>query len=218
MTTRLLTLFFAAIVLISCTDEKGRAIAQAKDAKKKEKVFESINSHWKFNTAPTNATSQDLVKNWADWRNLLHEMSQKPQSSISAFQKKAKILSQRVADLPKRIPFQYNKPEVKARIAVLTTKINSLNLYINLDDIPAEKVNTLVTDINLEMQGFQNQLGEIVRKSAIPKEQGEADMIRMLDTSRAVPTNPSAENKPMMPPREVPRRNGGLLSREHKLP
>lgn len=215
MTTRLFTFLFAVIVLISCTDEKGRAIAQAKDAKKKEKVFESISKNWKFNTSPINATSQDLVKTWADWRNLLHEMSQKPQSSIGAFQKKAKTLSLRVASLPKRIPYQYNKPEIKARIAVLTTKINSLNLYINLDDIPADKVNAIVSDINTEIQGFQNQLDEIVRKSAIPKEQGESDMIKMLDTSRAVPTNP--DTKPTMPLRDTPKRKGGLLQREQQL-
>jgi hypothetical protein len=34
---------------------------------------------------------------------------------------------------------------------------------------------------------------EIVRKSEIPKEEGESDMIRMLDPTRAIPTSP---NKP----------------------
>lgn len=198
MNHRLLSLLFTAIVLISCTDEKQRAVDQAKDEKKKERVFASIDSHWKFNTVPANATSQSLVANWAEWRNLLHEMSQKPQSSISAFQKKAKTLSDKVGELPKNIPYKYNKPEVRARIAVLATKIHSLNLFINLDDIPAEKVNALITDINIEIYGFQAQLDEIVRKSAIPKEQGEADMIRMLDTSRAVPTT-GPETKPMPP-------------------
>jgi hypothetical protein len=31
-------------------------------------------------------------------------------------------------------------------------------------------------------------LDEIVRKSTIPLEDGESDMIQMLDTSRAIPT------------------------------
>lgn len=209
------TLLFSAIVLISCTDEKTRAVNQEKDAKKKEAVFASINNHWRFNTTPQNATSQSLVADWAAWRNLLTEMSQKPQSSIGAFQKKAKTLSEKVKELPNSIPAKYNKPEVRARIAVLATKINSLNLFINLDDIPAEKVNLLISDINVEMSGFQSQLNEIVRKAAIPKEQGEADMIRMLDTSRAVPTMPQTPQIKQNTPKR-PSRNG-LGDREEML-
>jgi hypothetical protein len=70
---------------------------------------------------------------------------------------------------------------------VLTTKINSLNLYINLNDIPDQDVIALISDINIELTSLQVQMGEIVRKSQIPKEEGEADMIRMLDTARAIP-------------------------------
>ena len=82
----------------------------------------------------------------------------------------------------------YNKPEVKSRIAVLICKINSLNLYINLDEIPDDKVVALIIEINIELRSLQNQLDEIVRKSTIPKEEGESDLIQMLDTSRAIPT------------------------------
>jgi len=187
MAKRLLSLLLIGFLLISCTDEDKRAAEQIKDKKKKEKVFESISKSWNFNANPTNASSEKLVATWPAWRNLLRELSQKPQSSISAFQKKAKILSDRVLELPNGIPAKYNKPQVKARIAVLTTKINSINLFINLDDIPAEKVIALVADINIELQGLQTQLDEIDRKAVIPKEQGEADMIRMLDTARAIP-------------------------------
>jgi hypothetical protein len=34
------------------------------------------------------------------------------------------------------------------------------------------------------------QMDEIVRRSEIPKEEGESDMIRMLDTARAIPPTP----------------------------
>ncbi len=177
----------AAFVIFSCADDPDRSGAQKRDIKKKEQVFNTINTAWKFNSEPINPASQALVSSWAAWRDLLRELSQKPQSSIGAFQKKSKVLSQKIAELPKQIPAQYNKPEVRSRIAVLTTKINSLDLFINLDEIPAQKVSALINDVNLEMNGLQNQFQEIVRKSQIPKEQGEADMIRMLDTSRAVP-------------------------------
>ena len=187
MAKRFLSLLLIGFVLISCTDEDKRASEQIKDQKKKEKVFAAISNSWRFNADPANTSSEKLIATWPAWRNLLREMSQKPQSSISAFQKKSKILSDRVLELPVNIPIKYNKPQVKARISVLTTKINSVNLFLNLDEIPAEKVIALVADINVELQGLQTQLDEIDRKTSIPKEQGEADMIRMLDTTRAIP-------------------------------
>ena len=85
------------------------------------------------------------------------------------------------------IPLTFNKPEVKSRIAVLVTKINAINLFINLDDIPAQKIVSLVADVNEEMLSLTRQMDEIIRKNAIPKEEGESDMIRMLDTARAIP-------------------------------
>jgi hypothetical protein len=181
-------LFLLLIFLVSCVDEGKRASEQAKAEKKKEQVFASISQHWKFNADPMNPTSQSLVASSSAWRDLLHELSQKPQSSIEAFQKKAKVLSEKIKILPKQLPPEYDKPEIRARIAVLTTKINALDLFINLNDIPPTKVNNLISDINMELASLQAQLDEIVRKLKIPKEQGEEDMIRMLDTTRAVPT------------------------------
>jgi hypothetical protein len=70
----------------------------------------------------------------------------------------------------------------------LISKINSLNLFINLDEIPDNKVVALVLEINVQLLSLQKQLDEIVRKSTIPKEEGESDLIQMLDTSRAIPT------------------------------
>ncbi|WP_191019213.1 hypothetical protein [Flavobacterium selenitireducens] len=219
----LLSVFLIGFLLISCTDEDKRAAEQVKDQKKKEKVFESISESWRFNANPSNSSSEKLIATWPAWRNLLREMSQKPQSSISAFQKKAKILSDRVLELPNNIPSNYNKPQVKARIAVLTTKINSINLFIHLDQIPAEKVIALVNDINVELQGLQTQLDEIDRKSAIPKEQGEGDMIRMLDTARAIPNkgfNPedvTSGGQQQQPKPTLPKPGSGLFGRDKKI-
>jgi len=219
MAKRLFSFLFIGILLMSCTDEDKRAAEQVKEQQKKQKVFESINNNWRFNTNPTNPTSEKLIATWTAWRDLLREMSQKPQSSISAFQKKAKILSDRVLELPKNIPIAYNKPQVKSRIAVLATKINSINLFINLDDIPAQKVNALVADINLELHGLQNQLDKIDRKAAVPKEQGEADMIRMLDTARAIPDKgfKAEDITPTQQPNPVfPKPATGILNKDKK--
>lgn len=189
MKIRFATLFVLFATLLSCNDEvKQREIEHARDLKKKELVFATLDKSWSFNTQPLNATSQSLMANWTQWRELLRELSQKPQSSIGAFQKKSKVLSKKALDLNQQIPAQFDKPEIKSRIAVLITKINSLNLFINLNEIPEQKIVLLIAEINSDLVSLQSQMDEIVRKSLIPKEEGESEMIRMLDTSRAIPT------------------------------
>jgi hypothetical protein len=184
--------------LISCQDEEAQRQAALKDAQKKEQIFSNINKGWNFTTPNLNPKTQAIVANWAELRLFLSELTQKPKSSIGEFRKKAKVLSGKAKELSNNIPHTFNKPEVKSRIAVLTTKINSINLFINLHDIPDQKVVALVHDANEELRALYRQMDEIVRKSEIPKEQGESDMIRMLDTARAIPntqkTNPVSES------------------------
>ena len=92
------------MTLISCSDDsEKRAIENARDIKKKESVFTNIDKAWKFNTQPINSTTQSLAISWNEWRVLLNELSQKPQSTIGAFRKKAKTLSLKVVDLNNNI-------------------------------------------------------------------------------------------------------------------
>lgn len=193
MKSRLFCFLIASLLLFSCQDEEAQRMAAQRDAKKKELIFANIDKGWNFQTTQLNPQTQALVNNWAELRLFLSELQQKPQSAIGAFQKKAKVLSTTVAELNKNIPPKFNKPEVKSRIAVLTTKINSINLFINLQEIPDAKIVALVSETNLELAALFRQMDEIVRKSQIPKEEGESDMIRMLDTARAIPnTKPAA--------------------------
>ena len=181
-------LFGVFFLMLSCQENKEqRLVENAKNAKKQEIIFDNINKGWNFNAKPINTTSQGLVGMWNEWRIFLSELNQKPKSTIGAFQKKAKELSKKAADLNNNIPIAYNKPEVKSRIAVLISKVNALNLFINLDEIPYQKVVALVNEINIQLVSLQTQLDEIIRKSTIPKEEGESDLIQMLDTSRAIP-------------------------------
>lgn len=185
------TLLFAALLVLSCqNDDEKRLAEQRKDAKEKELIFNNINNGWNFTTPSLNPKTQSMVGNWGELRVFLNELNQKPKSTIGAFQKKAKTLSVKAAELNNNIPLKFNKPEIKSRIAVLTTKINSINLFINLDDIPDQKVVALVKDANDELNSLYRQMDEVVRKSEIPKESGESDMIRMLDTARAIPSTP----------------------------
>ena len=198
MTYRIVFLFFA-FLMIACSDDEKRPAENARDIKKQELVFNNISQAWNFNTGPTNETSAALFQNWNEWRVLLNELAQKPKSTIGAFRNKAKTLSLKAKDLGNTIPAQFNRPEIKSRVAVLQTKINALNLFINLGDIPDQKVIALIADINTEVAALQLQMAEIVRRSRIPTEEGEADMLRMLDTARAIPDNPSPQPVPAAP-------------------
>jgi hypothetical protein len=181
-------ILFSILILVSCNDNaERREIENLKDAEKKEVIFKTINKGWNFSNPSVSPTVQTTVNTWSEWRSFLNELNLKPKSSIGAFQKKAKTLSKKVMELNTNIPYTFNKPEIKSRISVLTTKINSINLFINLDDIPAQKVVTLVSEVNEELVSLTQQMEEIIRKSAIPIEEGESDMIRMLDTTRAIP-------------------------------
>ncbi|WP_284650876.1 hypothetical protein [Flavobacterium terrisoli] len=192
MQIRFSALVLMLLCLVSCQeDPKIRLLEQEKEANKQEAIFNTINSGWNFNTQLKNETARSLTTNWAEWRVFLNELGQKPKSSIGAFKSKAKALSKRAADLNKNIPPKFALPEVKSRIATISTKINSINLFINLQQIPDSKIVKLVQEINTEVASLQFQLDEITRKSNIKIEEGESDMLRMLDTTRAIPNNPS---------------------------
>lgn len=190
MKTTIAILLFLLLFFSSCQeDPKQRIIDQEKEAQKREVVFNNINQGWNFNSQPINITSRNLTRNWNEWRILLTELSQKPKSSIGAFQQKAKTLSKRAIDLNNNIPEIYNTPEIKSRIDAITTKLNSINLYIHLNQIPDHKITQLVRETNSEFSSIQQQFEEIAFKKQIKMEEGENEMLQMLDTTRAISTD-----------------------------
>lgn len=209
MNQRLLYLFLSSVFLFSCADDAQRQAEIVRDQKKKETVFAAIDKAWDFNARPANATSQSLSVSWNAWRVFLRELSQKPKSTIGAFRSKSHALSAKAKDLRDSIPREFDRPEIKSRIAVLQTKVNALNLYMSLGEIPDQKVIATISDINAELVAVQSQMDEVVRRNMIPKEEGESEMIRMLDTARAVPGAPSAKK----PERSVKSRE--LRQRQH---
>ncbi len=195
MKIRVLFLFLSFFIHFSCQqDNEKRLIQQQKELAKNDAVFKKISSAWNFRTMNLQASSQELVKDWAQWRLFLTELQQKPTSSIGAFQKKSKALSKKTEEVLQSIPRQLFSPEFKSRFTVMLTKFHSLEMYLNLDAIPDQKIISLITDINLQLSAIELQMNELVRKNQIPTEQGEADMIRMLDTSRAVKNVPKNLN------------------------
>lgn len=193
-----LAYFFSLVfILNSCKNDTEKRLAETeKDAKKKELIFENINKGWVFNANPINETSQSATLGWNEWRLFLAELEQKPKKTIGAFQKKSAELSKKVMMLNNFIPTEFNIPQIKARISTLTTKVRMLDLYIHLKDIPDQKVIALISEINIELVSLQNQMDKTFQKSKIPLEEGESDLIKMLDTARAIPNVKPDPNLP----------------------
>lgn len=184
------TLLLSLIVLFSCQDEDViREKERLKTIEKSEVIFAQIDKAWDFNAASSTTEVQSILKNWNQWNDFSREIEQKPKSSINAFRKKAIALSKKAEDLNKNIPEKFNNPQVKSRISIIVTQLHQLDLYINLDKIPAEKVIAIIPNVNNGLQSLEAQFQEILRKEKIPMEQGEADMIKMLDTTRAIPSS-----------------------------
>lgn len=194
MKQNLLLFCLCLLSLFSCQNkDEQQLLEQQKDVKARAFVFTTVSNGWRFSIPTLNPNTQALVQNWKELEDFNAELRQKPKSTIYAFQKKAKDLSRKVLALNATIPPTLAKPEVKSRLAALRTKINAINLFLNIDAIPAQKIVVLVNDFNKEYVSLYQQFDEITRKSEIPKEEGESDMIRMLDPTRAIPNTP---NKP----------------------
>ena len=133
---------------------------------------------------------------WNEWRLFLDELNQKPKKTIGAFQKKSTELSKKAAALNDNIPIAFNTPPIKSRIAALLSKLRMLDLYLHLDNIPDQKALVFITEINTELVSLQNQMDKIVQKSKIPLEEGESDLIKMRDTTRAIPNEKPDPNLP----------------------
>ena len=195
MKFKFVSLFISLFVLFSCQDEDViREKERLKNAEKSEVIFQKINNGWDFDIPTSTTEVQSILKNWSQWNDFSREIEQKPKSSINAFRKKAITLSKKVEDLNTNIPEKFNNPQVKSRISILVTQLHQLDLYINLDQIPADKVIAIIPNVNKGLQSLESQFQEILRKEKIPMEQGEADMIKMLDTTRAIPSS-----KPILP-------------------
>ena len=178
------------LLLFSCQDEDAiREKERLKNIEKSEVIFDKIDKGWNFNLTSSTDEVEAILKNWNQWNDFSREIEQKPKSSINAFRKKAIALSKKAEDLNNNIPEKFNNPQVKSRISIIVTQLHQLDLYINLDQIPADKVVAIIPNVNKGLQSLEAQFQEILRKEKIPMEQGEADMIKMLDTTRAIPSS-----------------------------
>lgn len=194
---KLAYILFLVFILTSCrNDSEKQFVDTEKDLQKNEMIVANISKGWVFNATPLNEASQTNAVKWNEWRLFLNELNQKPKKTIRSFQDKASELSKKVMALNENIPIEIDKPQIKARIATLITKVRLLDLFIHLKNIPEQKVLVLVTQINEELTSLQNQMDKIVQKSKIPLEEGESELRMMLDSSRAIPNEQIDPNIP----------------------
>lgn len=188
---KLKLLYLTAFIglLVSCKDNsKEKEAENLRASQKQDSIFNAINTAWQFSNKPFNPTTQSIIDNWNDWKSFHSELAQKPKSTISAFQQKAKAITVKADQLNKNIPEVFNIPPIRSRITTLVTKIKALEAFINLDDIPDKKVITLISDINIEIGALQEQMQITTMRTTIRLEEGEAEMLKSLADTLKVKT------------------------------
>lgn len=179
---QLVTILFFCTFLFSCEEKEDTSLSYVE--KNNEKVFNAISKNWDFVFPPNSNEIKGMTANWNHWQQFKNELQQKPKTSLLAFQMKIKNVSTKADSLSITVPENYNNPQVRSRLTTLTTKIKALETFMTLQEIPEKRVLLLIDEINEEITGVYTQWNEIITKKAIPREIGEDDMIKALDTTR----------------------------------
>ncbi|KAF2515453.1 hypothetical protein E0W68_13025 [Flavobacterium salilacus subsp. salilacus] len=188
-----------SFTIISCEDDEKQRIAETRKAEQRnDSILKVVSSNWKFDVPPPTQKVKERIKDWNEWERFMHELSQKPTGTLTAYRQKAENLINKVTEVQTTIPPLFNKPQVRGRLAVLDTKVKSLYTYITLDIVQCDKVLPLIDEITEETIALQKQFDEIVRISEIPKEMGEEEMLRARDTARMA--NPENIPQPSITP------------------
>lgn len=209
--TRLLPVI-AALLLWGCNGNEELRIAEVARAEKyNDSILKVISANWHFDVPPPTPGVAQRIQGWNEWQQFRAELAQKPVGTIGGFKQKTKNLVNKADQLTNNIPPFFNKPAVLSRIGVLATKTKMLYTYLNLEVPQDKKVVALIGDITRESISMQNQLDELVRRSEIPKEVGEEEMLKALDTARLA--NPDA----IPQPEDAPQANPMKYNRRHPL-
>ncbi|MGV3460773.1 MAG: hypothetical protein ACO1N9_10015 [Flavobacterium sp.] len=199
----LIMAFTFSLALFSCEeDDKQRRAETIRAEKQNDSILKIISNNWSFDVPPPTPAVKQRITTWTEWNQLLTELEQKPKGGINAYKQKTKNLVNKADKVRQNLPAQFAKPQVYSRLGVLVTKIKDLYTYLNLDVIQDKKVLKLIGETKHEITAVQSQLDEIIRISQIPKEEGEEQMLRALDTTRMA--NP---DRMMQPPTPEPQQS-----------
>lgn len=177
-----------ALSILSC---KKETVQTEKPVSKisQDSLVRSIHGKWKFTVAVNNPTISKNLSNWEDWRNYVNELTIAPNPSLGNMAHKATKLVNNVAVLKNSIPEQYNKQETKARITLLETNVQSLDMLLGLEPIDIKEVHKLLANIQKNTNSIINQFNEFEVKANIPKEIGESELIQPIDTIKRATLN-----------------------------
>jgi len=174
---------FLCFSAIFCTDQETIRREEAKKAEiKRKEIFEAISTKWDFKPIDFSKESYNIIQQWPEWNNFYHELLQKPQTDIGAFQRKTTQLVKQTENLQTTIPYIFDKVEIQSRFSVLATKLQLLKTYITVDDISTEKVIKTLTEINTEIESIANRMKIILEKNKIKREEEVLEALKSLDS------------------------------------
>lgn len=154
-----------------------------------DSLVRSIYNQWKFTVAVSNPSVNSKLNSWEDWRNYTNELTIAPNASLSNLTRKANALVEKSAVLKNNIPDLYNKPETKARLALLETNIQNLDMLLELEPLNIKEISILLANIQKNTSSLINQFDEFEIKAKIPKETGEEQLHQRIDTIKRATLN-----------------------------
>lgn len=183
-----LFLALTAVLVLGCT--KGTGPEQRTTSTiSQDSLIRTIHHKWKFSVSISNPAVSSKLNNWEEWRNYVNEITISPSPSLSGFTFKSAALVQKVNALRISIPELYNKQETKARIALLETNVQNLDMLLELEPLNPKEITKLLAAIQKNTNSLINQFDEFEVKSRIPKEEGEDQLLQPVDTIKRATLN-----------------------------
>lgn len=206
------------LIMNSCKDNtKELQENQVRLQEHNDSVFKVLNEKWNFRMPAVSSAVSEEIKDWKQWSEFNDELKFKPVSSIVAFQKKTEKLNSILSALPGSLPTEFEQPEIRARFTVLINTFNFIDMYLRIDPVPINEIDALLPQVNKQITSITQKMDEIMIKKSIPKEIGEEEMFRALDTVRhANPmfqTSPVSQSNPTFQLKPVPLTNTVLQKR-----
>jgi len=184
--------FLLMILLATITTSCEKQVANVPVVSTKisqDSIVKGIHEKWTFTAVITNSAINNKLSNWEEWRNYVNELTIRPNAGKANLMRKANMLVEKVAVLKNNIPESYNRPETKARIALLETHVQNLDMHLEFEPLNEKEINSLLVNIQKSTNSIINQFSEFEVKANIPKEQGEANLIQPIDTIKRATLN-----------------------------
>lgn len=192
-TFAIIPLLFVAIIVSSCKKEEHNAdIYKNQMQQRQDSIFNQIEQSWNF-VIPASATEvEQSLSNWKIWNEFVDEITLKPITSITAYQKKIDQIEAKLNSVMYlKYPDEFNTPDIKARVSVLMTSLKNLHMYLRLNPIDSDKVTFYINEVQNDINNLMDQMQTNIKRKSLPQTVLEKNMLQqVLDTiRRANPTN-----------------------------